>query len=232
MQEIFIGRDGTNNTLKVSTNGKSVNGGAISQTVSREHCKLVINDDGSAVLTNLNPRNVTYVNGHPIKSEVISGSDIVELGGDRYRLDLTPFKLAKSTDISHLRKVWDDYKKEQEKYRVSNIRKNALRSITGLFSMAAIVITFIRSEDPDTQVILNTARFVLYGIAIATIVWTVISAFVNAPKTVRKETEMKQRFQDNYVCPNCGAFFGFENRYDMLLRNGQCNRCRTRLKGN
>ena len=102
MQVVLIGRDGTNDTLKISTNGKSVNGPKVTKTMSREHCKLTINDDGTATIENINPRNVTFVNGQPVMSKVISGTDVVELGGDRYKLDLAPFKLAKFADIRHL----------------------------------------------------------------------------------------------------------------------------------
>jgi len=227
MQEIIIGRDGVKNTLKVSTNGKSVNGDVVPLSVSREHCKLVINDDGTAVIYNLNPRNVTFVNGYPITVPCdIGGNDTVELGGDRYQLDLKPFKLASVVSISHLKKVWDKFKKSQEKLRISDIRRNALRSITGVFTMGAIVITVVGGENETLFIV----RVILYVIAIIMILWSVISGFVNAGKRVRIEREMKERFQDRYVCPSCGMFLGFENRYDMLIRSGQCNRCRAKFR--
>ena len=230
MQEVLIGRDGTNNTLKITTNGKSVNGEVVPRSVSREHCIITIKDDGTAVITNINPKNVTFVNGLPVQSKDISGNDTVELGGERYKLDLKPFKLTNTVNIAHLEKVWNRYKEKQEKQRISMIRKNALRSITGLFSMGAIVVTFIKPESQTSQNTIEVLRFVLYGLAIITIIWTVISSVINAPKIVREENEMKQDFQDHYICPNCGMFFGFENRFDMLVKSGQCNRCRSLFK--
>lgn len=228
MQTITIGRDANNNTLKISTNGKSVNGGKVPQSVSREHCTITIKDDGTATITNINPRNVTLVNGQPVTTENIWGNDVVELGGNRFKLDLTPFKLPNVTRVGHLEKIWNDYKLEQEKQRISMLRTNALRSVTGLFSMAAIAISFIKG-DPGQQETIGTLRIILYVLAIITVVWTVVSTFVNAPKKVKAEEERKQKFQDQYVCPNCGLFLGFENRFDMLIRNGQCNKCRTKF---
>jgi len=223
MQELLIGRDPNNNTLKISTNGKSVNGGKVTNTMSREHCTLTINDDGTATITNLNPRNVTFVNGQPVATKVISGNDVVELGADRYKLDLKPFKLAKFASIRHLEIVWKSYKQAQEQQRIDAIRKNALRSATGILTMGAILISF--ANNPS----LDFLRYILYGLAIISIIWTVVSGIINAPKIVKKENDMKQRFQDSYVCPNCGMFFGFENRFEMLLKNGQCSKCRTKF---
>ena len=102
MQEILIGRAGGTQTLKVTVNGKSTTLGAVPMSVSREHCKVVRQDDGTAVITNLNSRNVTYVNGQAVVSHEVTADDVVELGGDRYRLDLSMLKLARKVDVSHL----------------------------------------------------------------------------------------------------------------------------------
>lgn len=224
MQVVLIGRDGTNDTLKISTNGKSVNGPKVTKTMSREHCRLTINDDGTATIENINPRNVTFVNGQPVMSKVISGTDVVELGGDRYKLDLAPFKLAKFADIRHLEIIWKRHKQYQEKQKIDALRKNALRSATGILTMGAILISF--ANNPD----LNFLRYTLYILAIISIGWTVVSGIINAPKIVKKENEMKQRFQESYVCPNCGMFLGFEKSFDMLRKDGECYKCHTKFR--
>ncbi len=225
-QEILIGRDAKSQTLKITSGDKSITHGSVPQTVSREHCKILRNPDGSATITNLNPNNHTYVNGKSIYSEKLTADDIVELGADHYRLDTSFLKLSKTVDISHLKTVWDNYRHEEEHERIKSIRANALRSITGLFSMGAIIISFGDFGMKSSQII--TLRLTLYTCAVATLVWSAIYTFVTAPRKVREATERKQDFTDNYVCPSCNRFLGESMRYERLISNGECPMCHTK----
>ena len=78
-QEILIGRDAESNKLKITVAGRSALQADVPMSVSREHCVIYKNDDGTAAITNLNPRNVTYVNGIPVAQKEISADDVVEL---------------------------------------------------------------------------------------------------------------------------------------------------------
>lgn len=60
--------------------------GSIPQSVSRQHCSIEVMGNGYLIY-NLNPKNVTYVNGQPVSSKLISANDVVELGQARYRLN-------------------------------------------------------------------------------------------------------------------------------------------------
>ena len=224
MQEILIGRDPENNTLKISTNGKSVNGGKVTNTMSREHCIITRKSDGTAIIKNINPKNVTFVNGQPVTTKTIYGNDVVELGADKYKLDLTPFKLTKIANIRHLEFVWNSYKQNQDKIRISQIRKNALRSATGILTMGAILISFSGNEK------ISFLRYILYGLAIVFIIWTAWSDIFNPGKSIDKVNKMQQQFQDDYVCPNCGTFLGSGNSFDLLIKNGECHKCHTKFK--
>ena len=101
------------------------------------HCEIRINEEGTMVLVNLKPHNVTYVNGTEIVSKKITSDSVVELGLDKYVLDLSlvlkaaetiareeesavedkqekPLKKGKIKDeqvysIIHLKDVWDKY---------------------------------------------------------------------------------------------------------------------------
>ena len=227
MQEILIGRDGGTNTLKLTINGKSTTGGPVPQSVSREHCKVVRQDDGSAVITNLNDRNVTYVNGQAVVSHEITADDVVELGGERYRLDTSMLKLVRKVDISHLQRIWEDYSRWEEQTRISTIRSTALKGVTGLFSMAALIITF-GDFGMDVQT-MRTLRLVLYTLAGVSIIWTSLNMFVSAPRKVRKTKEREERFIDEYVCPACKRPFGKSYRYEKLLQLGECPMCKAKF---
>ena len=52
----------------------------IDELISREHSRLKRQADGRWVLTDLDSRNRTYVNGQPIKEKVLVPGDVVRLG--------------------------------------------------------------------------------------------------------------------------------------------------------
>jgi len=57
-------------------------------TVSRTHCKLEISSDNKIILTDLNSKNHTYVNGNPLinDSMVISETDFISIGNNVFSL--------------------------------------------------------------------------------------------------------------------------------------------------
>ena len=227
MQEILFGRDPADNTLKISANGVSQNKGPVPQSVSREHCKITIADDGKATITNLNPRNVTFVNGIAVSSKEINGNDKIELGGERYPLDISGLKLPKAASIAHLQQIWDNYQLKQQQMKVKNIRMAALRSLTGVFSVLAIVLAqFNFGLERQTA---DTLRIVLYCLTGISLLWFVFSTWTGAKRRVQQEEKLRRDFQKAYVCPcsQCGMFFGYDTPYEMLVRNGKCIRCNT-----
>ena len=227
-QEIRVGRDGNTNTLKISTNGKEATGGPIPRSVSREHCLIVREDDGTAVITNLNDRNVTYVNGQPVKTASIGADDVVELGGEHYKLDTAFLKLAKVVSISHLERIWNSFNEWEEQQKIGNIRSAALKSVTGLFSMAAIIITF--GDFGMEEGTVKTVRIFLYALAAISIGWTGINMFVSAPRKVRETKAVEEKFIDTYICPACKKSFGKTYRYERLVQLGECPLCKAKFK--
>ena len=99
---ILIGKEPGQGRLMVSTkiNGQVRsafigNVGSVPDCVSRcrpaediAHCKIEASPDGTMVLVNLKPQNVTYVNGREIVSKKITADSRVELGRDRYRINI------------------------------------------------------------------------------------------------------------------------------------------------
>lgn len=230
MQEFLIGRKAPENILEISTNGKTATQGPVPLSVSREHCKIIRNDDGTALITNINDRNATFVNGVRVISKNITADDVVELGGEHYRLDTSFLKLVKLVSISHLEKVWNEFEQWEEKQKISVQRSNALKGITGLFSMFAIIISF--SDFGMDLSTVKTLRIVLYTFAIISVVWTIISTFFSAPRKVREAKEREQRFYDEYVCPACKKSLGKSYRYERLVNLGECPLCKAKFKTN
>ena len=116
--ELIIGRDAGASRLRISINNQDRfwgNANSVPKSVSRQHCKVVTDDKGGYIITNLKPENVTYVNGVQIESMHISGKDRIELGADRYFMDIAAIikglgaSIPKSFSIGHLLEVWDEF---------------------------------------------------------------------------------------------------------------------------
>ena len=71
--ELIIGREAGASRLRISINNQDRFGECQqrTQSVSRQHCKVVTDDKGGYIITNLKPENVTYVNGVQIESKHI-----------------------------------------------------------------------------------------------------------------------------------------------------------------
>ncbi len=185
------------------------------------HCKIVIDLSGNIVITNLKPANVTYVDGMEIVSKKITTSSSVSLGKDKYPLDLaivfgTAIRLEsgakagqasrqapaqgpqKSYDITHLEKVWDDFRAKNKKLLENSKRVNLIRSGCGIFTMCAMPCIYF----------LGPIGYVLTAIgAIGN-----IYSFVGFKKDNTKEEQEKlvEELQEKYICPNpdCHKYLG------------------------
>ncbi len=71
--EIILGRDGTQKTPITD------------QTVSRKHCKLTVNDDGTYTLENLSASG-TKVDGQSIIRTTVNPNSRIQLGPSFYQL--------------------------------------------------------------------------------------------------------------------------------------------------
>lgn len=94
MKRIIIigryGQEGVDSQLLITIGANELKWGqmgSVPQSVSRQHCSIEVMGNGY-LIHNLNPMNVTYVNGQPVASKMIGTNDVVELGQARYRLDL------------------------------------------------------------------------------------------------------------------------------------------------
>jgi len=226
--ELIIGRDRETGRLAITAGTQTKTFGApdsVPSYVSRQHAKLELDDSGRLVLQNLKPTNVTYVNGLSIESKHVTTSDKIELGPNRYLLDwdIVEKMMPQVADIRPLEGVWNEYHRKKMEYQIAERRFNALRSVTGLITMAAIVMSFVGGH--------GTAYYVLYGLAIGITLLFTILAYISSSKVPEKNEALDREFKKKYVCPNpkCGHFMGYTS-YDILSQNKQCPYCRTQYK--
>lgn len=222
MKEIIIGRDGTTGKLRLTAGKQTSTFGesdSVPRSVSQEHARLTIGDDGTLVLTNLNPENDTYVNHRGIECKLISEGDRIQLGNDHYRLGwdmLKPF-IPRLVDISPLEQVWKDYQRKRLQMQIRERRFNALRSATGLITMFAVVLGAFTGRD-------NPLFMTLYiAAAVISLVFFFI-AFRVSSKIPMLQNQLTEDMKHRYKCPACGALLTLQD-YDMLRQTKGCPHC-------
>ena len=225
--DITIGRDGATSRLSITTGQNTSIVGApqsVPLSVSRKHCTITINNDGTMRIKNINPQNVTFVNGSKVMSMAINRGDRIELGQDRYLLDWKNIDagLPKVADIRPLCKVWETYVNGTKEVTMRKQRFQVLRGIVPIFTMSAVLIGYLSGGR-------GVPFFIIYALVIALTVFFVIKSWMDIPKDDEQINEIKERFSRNYCCPECGYFFGFTD-YSILTKNmDYCPKCKTKL---
>lgn len=237
--EIIIGRDSNSNKLALLVDGKrGVDSSVILPLcVSRlkpeenlGHCCISIRKDNIRII-NMNPQNVTYVDGEEIVDSVkIDIHSIIELGVDQYRINIK--KLLKKigyippVSIKHLKRIWEKYDRSILKLQVEQQKAANQQKLQGLISQASVLCVIIPSVIPSIP-IPGIVRVILVIGAMALGLYFYIKGTKTEESFVVKKREIDERFKDDYVCPKCGYFFGFtpyENlTYKKNCPNPDCN---------
>lgn len=245
-RQILIGKEpGLGRLLVAVVGGKTAaigTSGCVPNSVSRckvaegvAHAKIVIDQKGDMVLTNMKAQNVTFVNGSEIVSKRILPSYIVELGKDRFNINLsvvieTAKKLIdaipgskKKYDISHLDRVWKTYEKEMDRIAFQQQeagKKRMLPIMVGSLSGAAspILAALVAVNILYITVPLAAVSFGLYFII-----------YRKKDTSYQERKDATKKFTDEYVCPNpsCKKFLG-NISYNLMKKqySMQCPHCR------
>lgn len=222
--EIVVGRDPHTQKLCVIKDGVSrLYGQSVPMDVSRRHLLLQPLEDGRWILKNLNERNVTFVNGIAIESKSVSEQDKVELGNSRYLFlwDALQDPKEEVADIRPLKDIWKKYDNRKIEIQIADRQFNAARSATGVITMLAIACSFIFGHGP--------VYVALYALAIGISVVFTILAYRKSKEVPQQQRDLNKQFQQQYVCPKCGHFMGFQD-YDILEQNDACAYCKTKFK--
>lgn len=222
--EFIIGRDTTTGQLKIS-NGKQAllfgEKNSVSRSVSRDHVSISVTEKGELILKNLNVENDTYVNGKGIEQKLIQQSDKIELGNERWELSWKEYLdpvIPKFADIRPLEKVWKDFKNSQIKNQIKERKFNALRSATGLLTMAAVALSGVFGRD-------NSLYLCLYGSAAVVSAFFFILSYRWASKIPIENAKLQEETEKKYMCPQCGKLYPLQ-KYDQLKQQGRCMHCK------
>ena len=243
-KEILIGREPERGRLLVAMDikGQMKFGtigeiGSVPVGVSRckptekaAHCILKIGKEGELILTNGNPKNVTYVNGVSIEAKSINCDGNIALGNDRHMLNLDAIiELAKQLvndggySISHLNDIWEVFDSElyelQKKQKSLALMKSLYMPCTVLSTMAGFAFKQLGLSEGTTE----TVSFIMYLIAAVVLFYGLYRTYTDHSLEERKQIE--QKYQDEYVCPHCKHFLGFQ-AFRILRQNKNCPYCK------
>ena len=205
--------------------------------VSREHCKLTANPDGTFTLENLSG-NGTFVDGKSIIRTIVTADTLITLGAN-YSIrvkDLLPVSSLNTQSATTDRKEEDYQRKFQrlkgvyERYMEDKITlqkeanlKNFYRSLPS----AIMTILFAVSLFGEEASLLSQVRPWI-GIAMIFFIGLTTFQVYNGQKELPAKMEaLNKQFMIDYVCPKCGNFLGFVP-FETLQNKKQCSFCKCR----
>ena len=244
--EAVIGKEEGQHRLLVKIGQKAFVVGSpqsVPNTVSRSHCSLSVEytDDQTRKVTkikiqNLKPQNITYADGQEVESKAIKENSHVQLGFDRYNMDLkqvvdgmrkflpaAPPPPPETFSLLKLKTVWEEYDSAKMDLQLAEQKKNNFRGLGGILSGAGILFMFIPS--------LGIIRYVATGLSVLIGIFFFIRGMNTNSSLTVKIHDLDEEFRKRYVCPNpeCRHFLG-QIPYDVLRQNKGCNYCKCKYK--
>ncbi len=223
--EIIIGRQGNQKT--------PIN----DLTVSRQHCKVTDNGDGTYTIENLSSSG-TKIDGVEIlrttaklNSRIQLGQSftatLVELIGVPAASPSTnPYaepqkssskpqakeQSVKTYSISHLKQVWEDYNNTNLALADQQRKVNLVRSATPIFTIGSGLLASLTAIGP--------VGWIMTGIGGLGFLYSLIG--MKNAETAEERQRRQDEFDDAWVCPNpeCGHSLMAKN-YKTLVRNLQ-----------
>jgi hypothetical protein len=219
--EIIIGRKGQQPTSITDL------------TVSREHCKLTSNADGTYILENLSDSG-TFVDGRSIVRSVVTNDTVLQLGANfkmsvKELLQSAPG--AKNTSAANkdtqpgydekfkaLKDVYDKYTADkialQKEAGMNNFYRMLPMTLLSLVGMGATAIPALSSIAPYIGI---------FGVLL--LVFSLVKSYNGSKDNPEKMEALNKQFMIDYVCPKCGNFLGYVP-YESLVNRSVCSYCK------
>lgn len=219
MKEIILGRNG-------NSNGKKI----LDPTVSRKHCKVTDNGDGTYTIENLSAAG-TFVEGRAIIRSIAQPHAHIRLGqsfsatlAELIGLQSQPISAGQETrgfdtetfNISHLCEIWETFNRTNIAKSDEQRRINLIRTGLGIFTACATPSIFF----------FGPIGYVLTAIGLLGNIYSL--AGIKNAETAKDKMRRMDEFEDAWVCPNpdCRRTLPAKN-YKMLVRNFQsCPYCK------
>lgn len=193
------------------------------QTVSRKHCKVTDNNDGTYTIENLSESG-TKVDGREIIRTIAKADSTIQLGpsfvstlGALIGISTpSPDDTTKQYNIAHLEQVWENFNRQNLDLADKQRKINLLRTGLGIFTMCAMPTIFF----------FGAIGYMLTAVGILGNVYSFVG--MRNAETAKDRQRRQDDFDDAWVCPNpdCGRSLPAKN-YKMLVRNFQsCPYCK------
>ena len=209
-------------------------------TVSREHCKLTDNGDGTYTVENLSA-NGTFVDGKSIIRTVVTADTVITLGANysaRVK-DLWPFPPTAGTEapgsggavnqkeepyqqqFRDLKQVYEQYMEKKITLQKEANLKNFYRSLPSAIMAILFAVSLFGGE---ASLLAQIRPWV--GIAMIFFIGLTTFQVYNGQKELPAKMEaLNKQFMIDYVCPRCGNFLGFVP-FETLQNKKQCSFCK------
>ncbi|MDE6408836.1 MAG: FHA domain-containing protein [Muribaculaceae bacterium] len=209
--KVFVNPDGTFTIENLSQLGTKVDGREIIRATARLNSRLQLGQSFSATLLELigdpsaSSRNAVINNDNPTHSQVktVNSQDSTQ-------------EKTKAYNISHLRKVWEDYNRTNVEMAEKQRKINLSRTGLGIFTMCAMPTIFF----------FGPVGYALTAIGVLGNIFSFVG--MRNAETAMERQRRQDAFDDAWICPNpnCGHSLMAKN-YKMLLRNFQsCPYCK------
>lgn len=229
--EIIVGREGQQG-IKISDS-----------TVSRKHCKITTNSDGTYTIENLS-NNGTYVNGIKIIKTNVTADTEIQLG-PVFRITvkqlLAGIKIGLSSDsgsssssasgktvdphqkeyeakFRKLEEVYDKYSNDKIALQKQAAKINFYRmlpmALLSLITLGTLAIPGLGSISPFIGII-------GFGLGL----YSIVKFYSSNTGNPEKIEALNKQFMIDYICPKCGNFLGFIP-YETLANKSTCNYCK------
>ena len=223
--EIIVGRKGQQRTPITDP------------SVSREHCKLTSNMNGTYTIENLSA-NGTYIDGRSVIRSVVTPDTIIQLGATfkisiKELIPVTP-KTAnqpapKQCAADHrqkeyeekfrrLKHVYDKYSEEklaiQKEAGMNNFYRMLPMTLLSLVGLGAAAIPGLGNIAP-----------VIGILGMGLLIYSLVQSYNGNKENPAKLEALNKQFMIDYVCPKCGNFLGYIP-YESLANKATCNYCK------
>lgn len=233
--EIIVGRKGTQRTPITDT------------TVSREHCKLIVNGEGTYTIENLSA-NGTFVNGNSVVRTAVTPDTILRLGTNFTIAvrDLLPLQMSQKTPqqptpIStasnksaqpaidpNQQRYEREFRRLKTVYEKYTADKLAIQKETGManfYRMLPMTLMAIVSMGAACIPGLGNLAPIIGVIGLGLLVFSLCKSYSGNKNNPEKLEALNKQFMIDYVCPKCGNFLGYLP-FENLENKSTCNFCK------
>lgn len=229
--EIIIGRKGTQQIPITDI------------TVSREHCKLIINADNTYTIENLST-NGTFVNGNNIIRTAVTPDTVLQLGTNftitvrdllpQQSVDVKPQQQQSrpasrqpvvDTNQQNYEREFRKLKSVYEKYTADKIAIQKEAGMTNFYRMLPMTLMAIVSLGAACIPGLGALAPVIAVVGLGMLVFSLYKSYNGNRNNPEKLEALNKQFMIDYVCPKCGNFLGVVP-YENLENKTTCNFCK------